>query len=82
MIRSFYYRYIIVGLANGQAGTFSASLTASVDGYQEVVATALYVEGDFLVIVDDYRADIEAMRGYRSNGDGIAMWHNDRTSDA
>ena len=82
VIRAFHYLYLIVCLSDGQSGTFPACLAPTIDGYQEVVTSAFYIEGNFPIVVDDNRADVEAMRSYRGDGDGLAMWNNHRSADA
>ena len=79
---SFYYIYFIVGFADSEPASFTASFATSVDGNQEIVAAALYIQCDFPVVVDDNGAYIQAMRCYRSDGDGVAVWHDDRSPDA
>ena len=82
MVGSLDYLYLIVGLANGEAGAFTASFASSVYSYQEVVAAAFNVEGDFPVVVDDDGAYVEAMWSYRCDGDGVAMRNDDRSANA
>ena len=82
MAVSFYYIYFIVGFADSEPASFTAGFTPSVDGNQEIVAAALYIQCDFPVVVDDNGAYIQAMRCYRSDGDGVAVWHDDRSPDA
>lgn len=69
----------IVGFADSEPASFTASFATSVDGNQEIVAAALYIQCDFPVVVDDNGAYIQAMRCYRSDGDGVAVWHDDRS---
>ena len=73
MAVSFYYIYFIVGFADSEPASFTASFATSVDGNQEIVAAALYIQCDFPVVVDDNGAYIQAMRCYRSDGDGVAV---------
>ena len=82
MAVSFYYIYFIVGFADSEPASFTASFATSVDGNQEIVAAALYIQCDFPVVVDDNGTYIQAMRCYRSDGDGVAVWHDDRSPDA
>ena len=42
MAVSFYYIYFIVGFADSEPASFTASFATSVDGNQEIVAAALY----------------------------------------
>ena len=65
MAVSFYYIYFIVGFADSEPASFTASFATSVDGNQEIVAAALYIQCDFPVVVDDNGAYIQAMRCYR-----------------
>ena len=37
------------------------------------MASALYIEGNFPIVVDDNRTHVEAMWCYRGNGDGLAV---------
>ena len=53
------------GTADGKAGVFVASLASSVDGDEEVVATAAHFEGDFPIVAHDNGAHVEAIRGMR-----------------
>ena len=82
MIRAFYDLYIIIRFSDSQTSSFSESFASSVDGYQEIVATAFYIKRDFPIIIDDDRAHIEAMRGYRCDGYRVAMRYNNRSADA
>jgi hypothetical protein len=68
MIRAFYYLYIIVRFSDVQSSTFPTCFASTIDGYQEIVATAFYIQCDFPIIIDNDRADIEAVRSNRSNG--------------
>lgn len=43
MAVSFYYIYFIVGFADSEPASFTASFATSVDGNQEIVAAALYI---------------------------------------
>ena len=74
--------YFIVGFTDGQSGTFPASFASAVNRYQEIMASALYIEGNFPIVVDDNRTHVKAMRCYRGNGDGLAVGYNNWTSDA
>ena len=80
--RSFNNLDTIIGLADGEACSFAASLASPVDGNEEVMATAFHVEGDFPVIVDDDGAHVEAVWRYRCDGNRVAMRDNDWTTDA
>lgn len=51
MAVSFYYIYFIVGFADSEPASFTASFATSVDGNQEIVAAALYIQCDFPVVV-------------------------------
>ena len=44
MAVSFYYIYFIVGFADSEPASFTASFATSVDGNQEIVAAALYIQ--------------------------------------
>ena len=44
MAVSFYYIYFIVGFADSEPASFTASFATSVDGNQEIVAAAFYVK--------------------------------------
>lgn len=65
-----------------QAGSFFARFTPPVNGNQEVMASAFYVERYFPIVANNDGADIEAMRSYRGDGNCFAMGHNDRTAYA
>ena len=65
---------------DGEAGGFTARLAAAVDGYEEVVAAAFDVEGDGPVVADDDGAHVEAVGGDGSDGNGLAVGHNDGPS--
>ena len=82
MAVSFYYIYFIVGFADSEPASFTASFATSVDGNQEIVAAALYIQCDFPVVVDDNGAYIQAMWCNRSDGDGITVWHDDKIGRA
>jgi hypothetical protein len=58
VVRAFDYLYLIVGFTDSQSGTFAASFTSAVDGYQEVMAPAFYIQGNFPIVVDDNWADV------------------------
>jgi hypothetical protein len=58
---AFYDAYEIIGTAYRQADSFAACFTASVYGYQKVVASAFYVECDFPVVANDNRAYVQAV---------------------
>ena len=45
MAVSFYYIYFIVGFADSEPASFTASFATSVDGNQEIVAAASHAEG-------------------------------------
>ena len=81
VIRPFYYLNVIVRFTDSQTGSFPTCFTASVNRYQEVVAPAFHIEGDFPIIVDDNRADVEAMGSYRSNGKGLSVTVESGTQD-
>ena len=72
----------IIGFTDGEAGAFPASFASPIDGHQEVMASAFYIQGDFPIVVDDNRTDVKAVWCYRSDGDGIAVRYNNRTTDA
>jgi len=82
VVGAFDYLDLVIGLADGEATSFAACFASSIDSYQEVVATALYIEGDFPIIVDNDGADVETMWSYRCNGYGVAGRHNDGTANA
>ena len=73
MAVSFYYIYFIVGFADSEPASFTASFATSVDGNQEIVAAALYIQCDFPVVSDNDRTDVEAMRSYGSDGNSVGM---------
>ena len=82
VVRSFHDFDVIVGFPDGQASTFTTSFASSVYGYQEVVASALHIEGDFAIVVDNNWTDIETMWRYRCDGYGLAMRYNNRSANA
>ena len=82
MVRTFDYLYFIVGFPDSQSGAFPASFASAVNGYQEVVASAFYIQRDFPIVVDDDRTYVKAMWSYRCDGDGVAMRNDDRSANA
>lgn len=82
MIRALHYLDGVMSFADGESGAFATSLAASVDGDEEIVASAFHVECDFPFVLDDNRPDVETMRSYRSDGNGVAMGYDDRSPDA
>ena len=80
MIEPFHYFYTVVCPANGQLGCLLARFAAAIDGNEEVMAAAFHVQRDFPVVTNDDRTDVEAMRSYGSNNDGVGMGHHDRTA--
>ena len=82
MILPFHHLYLIVGLSDSQPASFPASLAASVDGNQEVVAAAFHIQRYLPVVVYYDGAYVQTVGRNRSNGDCIAMRDNDRPADA
>lgn len=80
MIKPFHYFYTVVCPANGQLSRLLARFAAAVDGNEEVMAAAFHVQCDFPIVSDNDRTDVEAMRSYGSNNDGVGMGHHDRTA--
>lgn len=81
MVATLYDTDEVFSPADSQAGPFAAGLTASVYRYQEIVAPALYIEGDFPVIADDDGTYVQRMRGYGSQADGAALGNQDGAAD-
>ena len=82
MIKAFYYFDTVVRFTDFELSRLLATLASSVDSNKEIMAAALYVKGYFPIVTNDDRADVEAVWGYRGNGNRIAMRDNDRTAYA
>ena len=78
MIEPFHYFYTVVC----PLSCLLARFAAAVDGNEEVMAAAFYVQRDFPVVTNDDRTDVEAVRSYRGNGDRIGMRNDDRAAYA
>ena len=63
-----------------EPGGFFAGLAAAVDGNQEVMAAAFHIKRDFPIVANDDGADVEAVRGYGGDGDGLAMGYDHGTA--
>ena len=76
--------YVVhTGAAVSGAGSSAGRVDAiAVDGNEEVMAAAFYVQRDFPVVTNDDRTDVEAVRSYRGNGDRIGMRNDDRAAYA
>lgn len=78
MIKAFYYFDTVICPADSELGGFFARFTSAVNGNEEVMAAAFHVQCDFPIVSDNDRTDVEAMRSYGSNNDGVGMGHHDR----
>ena len=82
VVVALYDLYGVGRLGDGEAGVLAARGTAPVDGYEEVVAAALYVERYLPVVTNHDGAHIEAVRSHGCKGDGAAVGHHDGASHA
>ena len=80
MIKAFYYFDTVICPADSELGGFFARFTSAVNGNEEVMAAAFHVQCDFPIVSDNDRTDVEAMRSYGSNNNGVGMGHHDRTA--
>ena len=80
MIKAFYYFDTVICPADSELGGFFGRLSSAVNGKEEVMAAAFHVLCDFPIVSDNDRTDVEAMRSYGSNNNGVGMGHHDRTA--
>ena len=80
MIEPFYHFYTVVSPTDSKLRSLFAGFAPTVDGDEEVVATAFHIKRDFPVVADDNGTYIQAVRGNGGDGDGLAVRHDDRAA--
>ena len=77
-----YYTDVEGGTADGDACLLVAGFAASVDGNEEVVATAAHLQGDFPIVSYHNGAHVQAVWCYGSDGKYARAGYHDGTSYA
>ena len=80
MVASFYDADKIIGTAYCKACSFAAGLASSVYRYQEVMASAFYIERYFPVVAYYDRAYVEAVRSDCRKTESAALGHQYRSA--